>query len=187
MYVCLCMYVYVVGKVHSSYGLEISIPRTSLVTASRPEPLIISFQPKHLSLSAVNGDSVCSGTHTVISEKTQLPKYALLPACLFTLLVQAKGKEQNKEQEYRAYIRGYTRRQWCGTWCAMLRHNLSACARDTSEGVRRPRFSNAARSGPYPPLDPAGGPLADGRSCRPSSNAIGTVNTPVVVLSERMD
>jgi len=69
----------------------------------------------------------------------------------------------------------------------MLRHNLFACARDTSEGVRRPRFSTAAaRSGPYPPLEPSG-PLDErGPPRRPSNPAIGTVNTPVVVLSGRL-
>lgn len=67
----------------------------------------------------------------------------------------------------------------------MLRHNIFACGKDTREGVRKPRFSNAARSGPYPPLDPAQ-PTDDGPPRRPSFNAIGTVNTPVVVLSERL-
>ena len=63
----------------------------------------------------------------------------------------------------------------------MLRHNLFACARDTSEGVRRPRFSTtAARSGPYPPLGPTA-PVEGGPPRRPSSHEIGTVNTPVVV------
>lgn len=68
----------------------------------------------------------------------------------------------------------------------MLRHNLFACARDTSEGMRRPRFSTttAARSGPYPPLEPAG-PVDDGPPRRPSSHEIGTVNIPVVAPSER--
>ena len=102
----------------------------------------------------------------------------VLPSCS----LQAKGDEL----EARAFIRRYTRRQWCGTWCEMLRHNIFACARDTSEGVRRPRFSNAARSGPYPPLEPAGPADDDEPPRRPSDNAIGTVNTPVVVLSERL-
>ena len=69
----------------------------------------------------------------------------------------------------------------------MLRHNVFACARDTSEGVRRPRFpTNAARSGPYPPLEPAGPADDDEPPRRPSSREIGTVNTPVFVLSERL-
>ncbi|CAB1103298.1 unnamed protein product [Ectocarpus sp. CCAP 1310/34] len=59
----------------------------------------------------------------------------------------------DEEREARDYIRSYTRRQWCGTWCTVLGHNVFACARDTSEGVRKPRFTTAARSGPYPPLD----------------------------------
>ena len=67
----------------------------------------------------------------------------------------------------------------------MLRHNVFACARDTREGVLKPRFSTAARSGPYPPLDPAE-PQDDGPPRRPSFNAIGTVNTPVVVLADRL-
>lgn len=87
-----------------------------------------------------------------------------------------------EEQEEQAYILSYTRRRWCRTWCAMLRHNIFACAKDTSEGVRKPRLSTAARSGPYPPLalDPAE-PEQDGPPRRPSSNAIGTVHTPVMV------
>ncbi|CAM9886855.1 unnamed protein product [Ectocarpus sp. 12 AP-2014] len=59
----------------------------------------------------------------------------------------------DEEREARDYIRSYSRRQWCGAWCTMLRHNVFACARDTSEGVRKPRFTTTARSGPYPPLD----------------------------------
>lgn len=89
----------------------------------------------------------------------------------------------SEEQEEQAYIRNYTRRRWCGTWCAMLRHNIFACARDTSQGVRKPRISTAARSGPYPPLKPAG-PEEDGPPRRPSSNAIGTVHTPVMVQTD---
>ena len=67
----------------------------------------------------------------------------------------------------------------------MLRHNLFACVRDTSEGVRRPRFSTAARSGPYPLREPPG-PTDDGPPRRPSFNVIGTVNTPVVVHPGRL-
>eukprot|EP00903_Cladosiphon_okamuranus_P006435 g6296.t1 len=52
--------------------------------------------------------------------------------------------------------------------------------RDTSEGVRRPRFSTAARSGPNPLREPAD-PTDDGHSRRQSFNVIGTVNTPLVV------
>ncbi|CAM9789606.1 unnamed protein product [Ectocarpus fasciculatus] len=94
----------------------------------------------------------------------------------------------DEEREARDYIRSYTRRQWCGTWCAMLRHNLFACARDTSEGVRRPRFTTAARSGPYPPLEPGKQPGGTegggGPPRRPSCNAVGTANTPVIVVSD---
>lgn len=64
---------------------------------------------------------------------------------------QAKSEEKKEEQ---AYIRSLSRRQWYGTWCTMLRHNVFACARDTREGLRRPRFPTAARSGPHPALDP---------------------------------
>lgn len=71
----------------------------------------------------------------------------------------------------------------------MLRHNLFACARDTSEGVRRPRFTTAARSGPYPPLEPGKQPGGTegggGPPRRPSCNAVGTANTPVIVVSDR--
>lgn len=67
----------------------------------------------------------------------------------------------------------------------MLRHNLFACVRDTSEGVRKPRSSAAARSGPYPLREPAG-PTDDGPPRRPSSNVIGTANTPVFVYSGKL-
>lgn len=69
----------------------------------------------------------------------------------------------------------------------MLRHNLFACARDTSEGVRKPHSSTAAaRQGPYPPLEPPEPLDESGPPRRPSNPAIGTVNTPVVVLSGRL-
>lgn len=55
--------------------------------------------------------------------------------------------------------------------------------RERHERVRKPRFSTAARSGPYPPLDPAG-PEGGGPPRRPSLNTIGTVHTPVVVRSD---
>lgn len=68
----------------------------------------------------------------------------------------------------------------------MLRHNIFACVRDTREGVRRPRFPNAARSGPYPPLGPSEGvDVKDGGGPprRPGFATIGTVHTPVEVGS----
>lgn len=68
----------------------------------------------------------------------------------------------------------------------MLRHNAFACVRETSEGVRKPRFSTAARSGPYPLREPAG-PTDGGPPRRPSFNIIGAVNTPVVVHSGRLN
>ncbi|CAM9523853.1 unnamed protein product [Ectocarpus sp. 6 AP-2014] len=101
------------------------------------------------------------------------------------------GQQQLKGEspEARDYIRTFTRRQWCGTWCAMLRHNVFACARDTREGVRKPHLLTAARSGPYPPLDKSIGPDGTegdgGPPRRPSFNAIGTVHTPVVVSGSR--
>ncbi|CAN0524419.1 unnamed protein product [Ectocarpus sp. 12 AP-2014] len=97
----------------------------------------------------------------------------------------------DEEREARDYIRSYTRRQWCGAWCTMLRHNVFACARDTSEGVRKPRFTTTARSRPYPPLDrskQAGGTEdGGGPPRRPSCNAVGTTNTPVIVISDRKE
>lgn len=68
----------------------------------------------------------------------------------------------------------------------MLRHNVFACARDTSEGVRKPRLPTAARSGPYPPLDPSNHPGEAGGDIlrRPSFNAIGTASNPVVVVPD---
>ena len=95
-------------------------------------------------------------------------------------------QEKDEEREALAYIRRFTRRQWCGTWCAMLRHNVFACVRDTSEGVRKPRFSTAARSGPYPLREPAGS-TGDGPTRHPSFNVVGTVNTPVVVHSRGLN
>eukprot|EP00903_Cladosiphon_okamuranus_P021834 g20077.t1 len=91
-------------------------------------------------------------------------------------LFAKSGQRMNREEkEEKAFIRDFTRRRWCKTWCAMLRHNMFACAKDTREGVRKPRFSTAARSGPYPP-----GPEQDGPLRRPSFNAVGTVHTPVM-------
>jgi len=71
----------------------------------------------------------------------------------------------------------------------MLGKNFFACLRDTKAGIdtksghaRRP---TAARSGPYPPRDPSDD--ADERegvqSRRLDDNAVGTVNTPLAVLS----
>lgn len=68
----------------------------------------------------------------------------------------------------------------------MLRNNIFACLRDTREGVRRPRVPTAARSGPYPPLDSDNGYDSDGVPRRPSDNNVGTVHTPVTVLSDRL-
>lgn len=43
-------------------------------------------------------------------------------------------------------INAYIRRKWFGAWCTMIRHNTIACARDTREGLRKPRA---------PPIAPA--------------------------------
>lgn len=97
-------------------------------------------------------------------------------------------QSQTKEElEAARYIRSYTRRKWCAAWCTMLRHNIFACARDTREGVRKPRCQSAARSGPYPDLDNYCS-FGDGSGPprRLSENTIGTVNTPVMALSDRL-
>jgi len=70
----------------------------------------------------------------------------------------------------------------------MLGKNMFACLRDTVAGIdakrRNPRWS-AARSGPYPPLDPTGGITESQR--RLDFNSVGTVNTPLVVASPRAE
>lgn len=72
----------------------------------------------------------------------------------------------------------------------MLGKNMNACLRDTAAGVpkrRTPRWS-AARSGPYPPLDPDGGIAEAGASQRRlDGSAVGTINTPLVVVSPRAE
>lgn len=60
----------------------------------------------------------------------------------------------------------------------MLRHNLFACARDTSEGVRKPRVGATSRTRPSARMDSSDGvppsPLALGGA------ALGANNPPVV-------
>ncbi|CAM9211738.1 unnamed protein product [Scytosiphon promiscuus] len=70
-------------------------------------------------------------------------------------LARTEQEARKKDREARAYIRVYICRHLPGAWCAMIRYNISACARDTSEGVRKPRFPTASRSGPHPVVDPA--------------------------------
>ncbi len=87
------------------------------------------------------------------------------------------------------FKRRYVRKSWARTWCTMLGKNFFACLRDTKAGIDansgRSRRPTAARSGPYPPLDPSDG--ADeqegGQSRRLDGNAVGTVNTPLAVVS----
>lgn len=71
----------------------------------------------------------------------------------------------------------------------MLRHNVIACARDTREGIRKPRQLSAGRTGPFPPV-PVGAisrPSSGADPQRPSDNAIGSANTPVIVASGRFN
>lgn len=88
--------------------------------------------------------------------------------------IRCSLKGKNEDQEAQAYIRSFTRRQWCGTWCSMLSHNIFACARDTREGLRQPRFGTAARLGPRPARSEA------------SHRVGGAVNSPVVVFPDRI-
>lgn len=99
--------------------------------------------------------------------------------------IHFRPQVNGEELEEREFVRSYAHRNWCSTWCNMLRHNIFACARDTREGIRRPHVPTAARTGPFPPLDPCSRLGAD-TSNRPSDNALGTVHTPVMVLSDRL-
>lgn len=71
----------------------------------------------------------------------------------------------------------------------MLRHNVIACARDTREGIRKPRQLSAGRTGPFPPvpIGPIGQSSSGADPQRPSNNAIGSANTPVIVASGRFN
>ena len=96
----------------------------------------------------------------------------------------------NKEEE-RAFTRRYVRKAWARTWRIMLGKNIFACLRDTAVGVdaiaRHPARATAARTGPHRPLDLGDdtGGQESFKTRRPAGNAVGTVNTPVVVLSPR--
>ena len=61
------------------------------------------------------------------------------------------------------------------------------CLRDTAVGVdaiaRHPASATAARTGPHRPLDLGDNTQESFKSRRLAGNAVGTVNTPVVVLS----
>lgn len=78
----------------------------------------------------------------------------------------------------------------------MLRHSVIACARDTREGVSKPRVRvaprtvarTAASTGPYPPPDEDANGLPTGDLLRrPSDNHLCTVSTPVIVHPERLN
>lgn len=62
----------------------------------------------------------------------------------------------------------------------MLRHNVFACAKDTREGLRRPRFPAAARSGRNPPPDPRKISSGTNEQARPPRGAVGTASLPVL-------
>lgn len=75
----------------------------------------------------------------------------------------------------------------------MLGKNVFACLRDTAAGVdakaRREPRNAAARSGPYPPVRPSEDvdELDGVQPRRLDGSTVGTVNTPLVVLSPRAD
>ncbi|CAM9210891.1 unnamed protein product [Scytosiphon promiscuus] len=96
---------------------------------------------------------------------------------------KTSSKENEQNEAAGALARSHTWRQWGRAWCNMLRHNIVACARDTREGVRRP-YRPSARTGPYPArASQKFGTGADRRPYRLSDGNIGTVNSPVTVLS----
>jgi len=91
-----------------------------------------------------------------------------------------------EEEEERKFTARYVRTSWARTWCTMLGKNIFACLQDTAAGVdAKPRRAAAARTGPHPALDP--GDDADGQEefepRRLGSNTVGTVNTPLAVVS----
>lgn len=98
-------------------------------------------------------------------------------------IMQAEGDEY----EVQDYTRRHVRRAWAATWCAMLRHNVFACAKDTREGVRRPRIGTARRTGPFPPRDMSSGSIPSDDPRRPASNVLGTAYEPVIVVSGRLN
>ncbi|CAM9192533.1 unnamed protein product, partial [Hapterophycus canaliculatus] len=160
-----------------------------------------------LATAALRWESTDRGSH-VNTAVVVLQMFALcalaIPVCLDAVTIamgairscvrkafnKTDQEVNGEEQEARAYIRSYIRRKWCRMWCAMLRHNIFACAKDTREGIRKPQFSTAARSGPYPPLDSSSRSVGEedgsGPPRRPSHDAIGTISTPVFVLSDRL-
>lgn len=103
-----------------------------------------------------------------------------LKACLFPSDPYYIVQISQEEREKRMFVQRFTRRVWARTWCAMLRYNIFACARETRESVQRPRTS---KTGPYPPLDPhnADEKVDHPPPRRPDHNFIGTFETPVVV------
>lgn len=99
--------------------------------------------------------------------------------------------------ENRKRIREFTRRHWFGTWCAMIRLNLVACAKDTVEGMRRRDPVSASGIGPD---DPDGqstsGPIGNspdpskvvkkdlGRRMPPEGSPKGTSSTSITALED---
>eukprot|EP00903_Cladosiphon_okamuranus_P012907 g12051.t1 len=97
------------------------------------------------------------------------------------------------DEEERAFTQRYVRRAWARTWCTMLGKNLFACFSDTAAGVNAKKSTyaraTASKTGPYPPIDSEDdihGP-EEFPPRRPVGNSVGTVNTPVVVLSPRSE
>lgn len=97
------------------------------------------------------------------------------PAACFA---QSEQEEKNAQTVVRRYSRGL----WARTFCTMLRYNLFACVRDTSEGIRRPRTTaSAARTGPYPSWNVGNEEEGDNLALGANNGSTGTVNAPVAV------
>eukprot|EP00752_Nemacystus_decipiens_P018572 g16651.t1 len=103
--------------------------------------------------------------------------------------------EDAENDEERVFTARYVRTSWARTWCTMLGKNIFACLRDTAAGVNAKSSRNsavttaAARTGPRPAPDPSNG--ADGpqgsHPHRLGTNTVGTVDTPLVVLSRSVE
>ena len=53
------------------------------------------------------------------------------------IFVTIQANEANRQIQ--VFTRLYIRRMWARKWCGMFRHNISACAKDTRDVIRKPR------------------------------------------------